>query len=247
MNVFVLEVQRKKFFFRQCAAVKHIPDVAKGIFDSPDFKRIPDKMKKLRHEWTRLSTTGQRQLSNLEISRKKVLGQIQTMRRDVNKAFDNLEAELDKLKSTREQQVLTDAEKIEDGINLVQTMFNDTQEGRDKRESTAFISFKKCEEILTQAKSAVYTMEMFNDMQLDFQPYTGLLDFVSTLTKVGQVSCTGGPASALHGPEHIFVKKSETKYDVYQGSGRRLGLSEIESILDMCVLPTGETIFVVEQ
>jgi len=62
-------------------------------------------MNELRNALNKLSDIRQKQLLNLEISGENVLGQIQTMRRDVNKAFDDLEAhtvaQLDKMKSSK--------------------------------------------------------------------------------------------------------------------------------------------------
>ena len=187
--------------FRRCAAVKHIPDVAKGVHENQSFKRIPDKLTELRNALNKVSDVKQKQLLNLEISNEKVLGQIQTMRRDVNKAFDDLEAhtiaELDKMKSSKEKQVQADVGVIRDNMDHVQKMVDDINEGKHNGESSAFIGFKKCEEILKQGQSTLRTMEMTTEVQLAFQPYTGLLDYLSTLTKLGELSCTGGSASSL--------------------------------------------------
>jgi len=182
----------------------------------------------------------QKQLSNLEISGEKVLGQIQTMRRDVNTAFDDLEAhtvaELDKMKSSHEKQVQTDVGIIRDTMGHVQKMLDDLNEGKHKGEPSAFISFKKSEEILKQGQSTLQTMEMTTEVQLAFQPYTGLLDYLSTLTKLGELSCTRGSASSLPGPDYMFVKESETQYNA------RHGKEETSFIYDMCVLPNGQTL-----
>jgi len=181
-----------------------------------------------------------KQQSNLEISGKKVLGQIKTMRRDVNKAFDDLEAhtvaELDKMKSSQEKRVQTDVGIIRDTMGHVQNMLDDIKEDKHKGESSAFISFKKCEEILTQGQSTLRTMEMTTEVQLAFQPYTGILDYLSSLEKLGELSCTGGSASSLPGPDHIFVKENETRYNAC------LGNEYTCSICDICVLPRKQTL-----
>ena len=136
----------------------------------------------------------QKQLSNLEISGEKVLGQIQTMRRDVNKAFDDLEAhtvaELDKLKSSQEKQTQDYVGLIRDNLHNVQKRLDEINEDKHKGESSAFIRFKKCEEIFKQVLSTLHTMEMTTEVKLAFQPYTGILDYLSTLTKLGELSCT---------------------------------------------------------
>jgi len=182
----------------------------------------------------------QKQLSNLEISGKKVLGQIQTMRRDVNKAFDDLEAhtvaELDKMKSSKERHVQAGVEIIRDNIDHVQKVLDDINKGKHNGESSAFISFMKCEEILKQGQSTLRNMEMTTEVQLAFQPYTGLLDYLSTLTKLGELSCTGGSASSLSGPDHTFIKENETQYNACHGK------EETSYINDMCVLPNGQTL-----
>ena len=147
--------------FRRCAAVKHIPDVAKGFHENQSFKRIPDKLTELRNALNKVSDMKQKQLSNLEISGEKVLGQIQTMQRDVNKAFDDLEAhtvaELDKMKSSKERQVHADVRIIRDTCTMdhVRRMLDDINENKHKDESSAFISFKKCEEIMQQGQSTL--------------------------------------------------------------------------------------------
>jgi len=226
--------------FRRCAAVKHIPDVAKGVHENQSFKRIPDKLTELRNALNKVSDVKQKQLLNLEISGEEVLGQIQTMRRDVNKAFDDLEAhtvaELDKMKSSKERQVHADVGIIRDTMNHVQKMLDNISENKHKDESSAFISFKKCEEILKQGQSTLRAMEIATEVQLAFQPYTGILDYLSTLTKLGELSCTGGSGSSLPGPDHTFVKESETQYNAYHGK------EETCDIYDMCVLPNGQTL-----
>jgi len=182
----------------------------------------------------------QKHLSTLEISGEKVLGQIQSMRRDVNKAFDDLEAhtvaELAKMKSSQEEHVQTDVGIIRDTMGHVQKMLDELNDGKHKGEPSAFISFKKCEEILKQGQSTLQTIQMTTEVQLAFQPYTGLLDYLSTLTKLGEVSCTGGSASSLPGPDYMFVKESETYYNA------RHGKEETSFIYDMCVLPNGQTL-----
>jgi len=176
----------------------------------------------------------------LEISGEKVLGQIQTMRRDVNKAFDDLEAhtvaELDKMKSSHKKQVQTDVGFIRDTMGHVQKMLDDLNEGKHKGEPTAFISFKKSEDILKQGQSTLQTMEMTTEVKLAFQPYTGILDYLSTLAKLGELSCTGGSASSLPEPDHTFVKESETRYNAWHGK------EETSNIYDMCALPNGQTL-----
>jgi len=194
----------------------------------------------LRNNLNKVSDMKRKQLSNLEISNEKVLGQIQTMRRDVNKAFDDLEAhtvaELDKMKSSKERHVKADVGVIRDNMDHVQKMLETINEGKHKGESSAFISFKKCEEILKQGQSTLRTMEMTTEVQLAFQPYIGILEFLSTLTKLGELSCTGGSASSLPGPDHTFVKESETRYNACHGNEYNC------SINDMCVLPNGQTL-----
>jgi len=182
----------------------------------------------------------QKQLSNLEISGEKVLGQIQSMRRDVNKAFDDLEAhtvaELDKMKSSQEKQVQTDVGIIRDTLGHVQKMLDDIEEDKHKGESSAFISFKKCEEILTQGQSTLRTMGVTTEVQLAFQPYTGILDYLSTLEKLGELSCTGVSSTSLPGPDHIFVKENETRYNACHGNEYTC------SICDIRVLPKEQTL-----
>jgi len=197
-------------------------------------------MNELRNALNKLSDIRQKQLLNLEISGENVLGQIQTMRRDVNKAFDDLEAhtvaELDKMKSSQEKQVQTDVGIIRDTMGHVQKMLDDLNEGKHKGESSAFISFKKCEEILTQGQSTLRAMGVTTEVQLAFQPYTGILDYLSTLTKLGELSCTGVSLTSLPGPDHIFVKENETHYNACHGNEYTC------SICDMCVLPTEQTL-----
>jgi len=193
----------------------------------------------LRNALNKVSDIKQKQLSNLEISGEKVLGQIQTIRRDVNKAFDDLEAhtvaELDKMKSSKERQVHADVRTIRDTMDHVQKMLDDINEGKHKGESSAFISFKKGEEILTQGQSILQTMEMTTEVQLAFQPYIGILDYLAALTKLGELSCTSGSSPALPGPDHTFVKENETQYNTCHGK-------EETSIYAICVLPNGQTL-----
>jgi len=198
------------------------------------------KLNKLRNALETVCDTRQKQLSNLEISGEKVLGQIQTMRHDVNKAFDDLEAhtvaELDKMKSSQEKQVQTDVGIIRDTMGHVQKMLDGINEGKHKGEPSAFISFKKCQEILTQGQSTLQTMEMTTEVKVAFQPYTGILEFLSTLTKLGELSCIGGSASSLPGPDHTFVKENETQYNACERDEDRCDIAGI------CVLPKGQTL-----
>jgi len=115
-------------------------------------------------------------------------------------------------------------------------MLDDIKEDKYNGESSAFISFKKCEEILKQGQSTLQTMEMTTEVKLAFQPYTRIQDYLSTLAKLGELSCTGGSASSLSGPHHIFVKESETHYNACHGK------EETSLINDMCVLPKGQTL-----
>jgi len=216
--------------FRQCAVVKHIPDVAKGIRKNSEFIRLPKQVNQVKQTLERLRKIRQTRKTKLDISSEKVLGQVRSLRHDVNTLIDNLEAntvaELDELKSSLEKQIQKDVDIITDTRKELMTIMDDIKESRDKNESSSFIGFKKCKDILTEARSTIQSMEMATEVQPVFQPYTGILDHLSSLTNLGELL-------SLPGPDHMFVKESETHYNASNGDEHNC------NITDICVFPTG--------
>jgi len=189
--------------FRRCTKWKHIPDVAKGILENPDFKQTGKKLERLVNDLVIECDLRQKQLPNLEISNAKVLEQIQCMRVDVNKAFDELEAKtVAVLKTTKlfeEQIIHEDVDHLNGCIYHVQKKCADIYQ-KPKDESSAFICFKKCEQILQRGNSILQNMNIrTTNTQLTFQPSTGIIDYMSKQKQLGDVSVKGSLSPYSHG------------------------------------------------
>jgi len=100
--------------FRQCSAIKHIPDVAKGFKDTQEFNELPQRVSEIRK---RLAHERQSRTENdaaVDKSGDKCLSQIQTF----NVIFDRLErhtiSEMERSKTYIRNKIQADVDQIDD-------------------------------------------------------------------------------------------------------------------------------------
>jgi len=203
--------------FRQCSAIKHIPDVAKGFHDTQEFKELRQRVSEIRK---RLAHERQSRTENdaaVDKSGDKCLSQIQTLRQTFNVIFDRLErhtiSEMEKSKTSLRNKIQADVDQI-DGVTEKLEMFTDAlKDGSDTNEALSYIGFSKCDEVIFNAQLLLQTIANKDDFKITFQSSKGTTEYLSSLEMLGEVICEGGE-KPLPGPEHVFEVEKHILHNV---------------------------------
>ena len=124
--------------FRQCSAIKHIPDVAKGFNGTQEFKELLQRVSDIR---TRLAHERQSRIENEDVVNKSgdtCLTQIQTIRRSFIAIFDRLErravSEIESSKALLRNNIQTDVDQIEDVTEKLKMLTDALKDESDTNE-----------------------------------------------------------------------------------------------------------------
>jgi len=196
---------------RQCSAIKHIPDVAKGFHDTQQFKELRQRVSEIRK---RLAHERQSRTENdaiVDKSGDKCLSQIKTVRQTFNIIFDRLErrtiSEMEKCKTSLRNKIQTDVDQIDDVTEKLKVLTDALKDESDTNEALSYIGFSKCDEVIFKAQLFLQTIANKDDLKMTFQPFKGITEYLSSLEMLGEVICEGGE-KPIPRPEHVFeVKK----------------------------------------
>jgi len=224
--------------FRQCSAINHIPDVAKGFKDTQEFKELPQRVSEIRK---RLAHERQSRTENdaaVDKSGDKCLSQIQTLRQTFNVIFDRLErhtiSEMENKKTSLRNKIQADVDRIDDVTEKLQMFTDVLNDGSDTNEALSYIGFTKCDELIFNAQLLLQTIANKDDLKMTFQPFKGITEYLSSLEMLGEVICEGGE-KPLPRPDHVFEVEKHVLHNVKVADDKHTcGISGI------CRLASGE-------
>jgi len=203
--------------FRQCSAIKHIPDVAKGFKDTQAFKELPQRVSEIRK---RLAHERQSRTENdaaVHKSGDKCRSQIQTLRHTFNVIFDRLErhtiSEMERSKSSLRNNIQTDVDQIDDVTEKLKMLTDALKDGSDTNEALSYIGFSKCDYVIFNVQLLLQTIANKDDFKMTFQPFKGITEYLSSLEVLGEVICEGGE-KPLPGPDHVFEVEKHVLHNV---------------------------------
>jgi len=203
--------------FRQCSAIKHIPDVAKGFRDTQEFKELPQRVSEIRK---RLAHQRQSRTENddaVDKSGDKCLSQIQTLRQTFNDIFDRLErrtiSEMENRKASLKNKIQADVDQIDDVTEKLEMLTDALKDGSDTNEALSYIGFSKCDEVIFKAQLFLQTIANKDDFKMTFQSFKGITEYMSSLEMLGEVICKGGE-KPLPGPDHVFEVEKHVLHNV---------------------------------
>ena len=207
--------------------MKHIPDVAKGVRSTRDFKSLPDRVAQIKKKMSQACTMRQENIQSISQSGDTFMTQVQTLRQQVTEIFDRLEKktilEIDSRKTSLETKINGDVDKMAEVNENLQKLLDEIKdEGKSDVES--YIGLNKCDSMIGTAYDLVEIETPKNHYAITFQPYTGILDYLSSLETLGDVTVV-----------HVFRVESSQQHNVrVAGDG---GKCFIEGA---CALPGGE-------
>jgi len=203
--------------FRQCSAIKHIPDVAKGFKDTQEFKELQQRVSEIRK---RLAHERQSRTENdaaVDKSGDKCLSQIQTLRQTFNVIFDRLErhtiSEMERSKTSLRNNIQADVVQIDDVTEKLKMLTDALKYGSDTNEALSYIGFSKCDEVIFNVQLLLQTIANKDDFKMTFQPFKGLKEYLSSLEMLGEIICKGGE-KPLPGPDHVFEVEKHVLHNV---------------------------------
>jgi len=179
----------------------------------------------------------QENMKSVSQSGDKSLRQIRTLRQQVNEMFDRLEKktihEIDSRKTSLESKINADVDRIAVVTENLQKLLDEIKD-KGKSDAESYICFKKCDAMVRAANDLVEKVTSHDDYAISFQPYKGILDYLSSLESLGDVTVVGDE-KPLPGPDHVFRVESSQMHNVQVvGDGGEC------NIYGACALPSGE-------
>lgn len=217
-------------FFRTCRTVKHLPEVAKGIRDTKDFKQLQEATAKQVEKLKTITKDRER----LVHSFKDISDNIQT---ELDEFHDKLAKLLRKLHTNATQQL----EKISNNVNVklnndigscneenetAMTLLKIMKDEEDHPETSAFIAYKKCKDKLLDMYDMTETMTK-DDIKIIFEANTKLEAFLNSLTMLGDIktgldNCDSGKQANVYQitakKEHLIAISSDRMANEIWGS-----------------------------
>jgi len=203
--------------FRQCSAIKHIPDVAKGFNGTREFKELPERVSEVKK---RLAHKRQSRTENdaaVDKSGNNCLSQIQTLRKTFKVIFDRLErrtiSEMEKSKTSLKNKIKADIDQFEIVTEKLEMLTDALKDGSDTNEALSYIGFTKCDETIFNAYVLLEKIANNDEYKMTFQPFKGISEYLFSLEMLGEVICEGGE-KPLPGPDHVFEVEKHVLHNV---------------------------------
>jgi len=161
-------------FFSQCSSLKHIPDVAKGLKDTREFKRLPKKLSKINNSLAHVRQTREKTKKAVNRSSKVCLTQIHSIREQFNVIFDQLErdtlSKIDARKKSLASRVQSDIDIIDEVMTNLQKLIASIKDLSETNEAMLYIWFTKCNPLVSQALEVMQNVEKKGIVKLAFEP-----------------------------------------------------------------------------
>ncbi|XP_052779670.1 uncharacterized protein LOC128216953 [Mya arenaria] len=224
---------------RQCSLIQHIPDVAKGIRNKPEFKQLPRQVAKIQAQIRKLQDSRKTNQQSIRASRSMILQEIKAFRKKMNKVFDHLEQhtidEMDSMVETFEEKIKEDVEQCERMSKEMESFIDTTQTKGKFDESLAFLGYSRCQKIIKETNIFIQYTTATEELTLSLAPNIALHDLIASfesLDKIGDITYLG----------HALKVEIIKKYNVAIVEDK----NECE-ISSLCELPTGEVVLVDEK
>ncbi|KAH3720336.1 hypothetical protein DPMN_063233 [Dreissena polymorpha] len=130
-------------------------------------------------------------MESLEKLYKKILEEINALRKTINDSLDKLEKytkkELDTLLATMRASIQTDIKNCTESIKNITCLHEDLLKIKDKSEALSFIKYRKCLDQSLKVESVLKEMTTKTEMTITFKPDKAIQQTLSTLSGLGEV------------------------------------------------------------
>ncbi|XP_052245443.1 RING finger domain and kelch repeat-containing protein DDB_G0271372-like isoform X2 [Dreissena polymorpha] len=176
---------------QKCSHVVLIADKVKDLHQKGDFKQLSETFDTQYQQLIHKKNDLEENMKSIEKSYKKILEEINALRKTINDALDQLEKytkkELDTLLETTRKSIQTDKENCTESIKNITCLKEDWRRINGKSESLNFIKYRKCIVHSIKVEAVLQEMTKKNEIQLIFKPDTTIQTNLSTLSGLGQI------------------------------------------------------------
>ncbi|KAH3820542.1 RING finger domain and kelch repeat-containing protein DDB_G0271372-like [Dreissena polymorpha] len=176
---------------KECSHVVLIVDKVKEFQRKEDFKQMSATVDTQHQQLVHLKDSFEENMKSLEISYKKILEELISLRKAINNSLDELEKntkkDLDIFLATMRTSIKNDIEICTRSIKNITFLKEDSQKRKDKNEEPSFIKYRKCIDQSLKVESVLQEMTIKNERTLMFYPDTTIQQTLSTLSGLGQI------------------------------------------------------------
>ncbi|XP_052779683.1 uncharacterized protein LOC128216958 [Mya arenaria] len=226
-------------YHRLCGSISHLPDLARDLLKSAEFKQLPGTVDKMRSRLDELKNDRMKDQESLKDSYKNILVEIKDIRKEINKILDQLEmkaiAQLDSMMADLEKSIKDDLESCVYMHDQLRTMIEKLQQTTGKnKETSSYIGFIKCQSKLNEAKCLV--QEKRGKVGMQFKSDESVLPFLRNLNNLGNVESFPSMTKS-NDTIHVYKTQSSKRYNVKTRKSRTNCV-----IVGICELPNGDVV-----
>ncbi|XP_052785806.1 uncharacterized protein LOC128221308 isoform X2 [Mya arenaria] len=224
---------------RQCYSISHLPDLAKGILKTAEYKQLSGTVDSIRGRLDELGNAMMIDQASLKDSHKNIIAKIKSFRYKINKILDRLEKktveQLDGLVEDLEKTIKYDLESCLNMNDQLKTIMEKLQQTTGKHKDTkSYIWFRKCQNKLNEVKSRMQEIQKMPIELIRFDSDESILPFLSNLNNFGNVD--NGHSVPVRSAAHMYKALGSTNYSV------RMEEEKTCCIVGICELPSGEVV-----
>ncbi|WAR11562.1 hypothetical protein MAR_025742 [Mya arenaria] len=208
---------------RMCQSIKHIPDLANGLKNQTDYKRMPIDLQTMNSRLQEFITKQKQNKQSIQENGKKILEEIRSLRKKMNEKFDELEKrtndkvndQLDKERNNLQE----DINKCTQNKKKMEYYEATIQSKQDN--NTSYIAFKKGKDKMREAESLLQQLSSRPHATLSFQADTRIDQFLSGLQTLGKIINTSSREipvkSDFYNPNYFHTGNIRCEPVVYNG------------------------------
>ncbi|WAR26058.1 hypothetical protein MAR_011762 [Mya arenaria] len=220
---------------RQCSVIQHIPDVARGIYDKPEYKRLEKQIADIQSQIKKLQESREKNQQCIRDSRAQILLEIRALRRKFDQALDQLEQntikELDVMVATFEEQK---KKIIEQSAQLTKDIKSlaDSMAKTKTNNSLAYVGYSRCQKLITETKAFLEDNTNKQEVELAFVLNTGLNDLITSIISLKWIG-------VITNSSHVFKIENVKQLNAALRIDKK-----ISNISGICELLSGELVLV---
>ncbi|XP_052781959.1 uncharacterized protein LOC128218350 [Mya arenaria] len=220
---------------RLCKSISHLPDRAKGFHEKAEFRQLSAAVDKMRNRLDEMKKAGRKDQAKLKDSYKKIVAEIKFLRKEIDAILDQIEKatieQLDNMIGDLEKDVNDDVVKCVKMNDQLKNMMEKINQMIGKRKETnAYIGYRKCTAKLTQADNLIGKIQRKPKEEIQYEFDKTIEPFLKSLKTFGFSEVKGSEANK----NCAYQVVKSTQYNV-----RMKQETELCSITGICELPNG--------
>ncbi|KAH3720734.1 hypothetical protein DPMN_063638 [Dreissena polymorpha] len=177
-----------------CSHVVLIADKMKDLNQKRDFEQLSATLDTQHQQLIKKKHDFEENLKSLEKSYKKILEEINALRKTINDALDQLEKNtkkaLDTLLVNVKTSIRNDIENCSKSIKNISCLQENLLTSKDKKEALSFIKYRKCLNQSLKVEASLQDMTANNERTITFYPDRTIQQTLSALSGLGQILST---------------------------------------------------------